>query len=87
MPILWDELNAFVSTWNAHRIRAQLNRSQHVAGVPDELYRIGEQHGFLPDSKVLSALESTLPKYGKYHRRWEIKTQLMHYRLRRLPDY
>ena len=69
MPILRDELNAFVSTWNGHRIRAQSNRSQHIAGVPDELYRTGPQHGFLPDDKVLTALESTLPRYGTYNRR------------------
>jgi hypothetical protein len=68
MPILRDELNAFVSTWNAHRIRAQPNRSQHVAGVPNELYRTGQQHGFVPDNEVLSALESALPEYGRYKR-------------------
>src|SRR5205085_1219184 len=39
MPILRDELKSFVDTHNAHRIRAQPNRSNHVAGVPDELYR------------------------------------------------
>ena len=69
MPILQDELKAFVSTWNAHWIRAQPNRLQHVAGVPDELYRTGQQHGFTPDNKIFSALESALPEYGRYNRR------------------
>jgi hypothetical protein len=64
MPILRDELVSFVSTWNAHRIRAQPNRSHHVPGVPDELYRTGQQEGFIPDLEVLSALESQLPDYG-----------------------
>ena len=65
MPILRHELASFVSTWNAHRIRAQPNRLHHVPGVPDELYRTGQQHGFTLNDEVLSAIESTLPKYGK----------------------
>jgi hypothetical protein len=64
MPILRNELKSFVSTHNAHKIRAQPKRSHHVAGVPDELYRTGQQHGFMPDDDVLSALESALPEYG-----------------------
>jgi hypothetical protein len=64
MPILRDELKSFVSTYNAHRIRAQPKRSHYVAVVPDELYRTGQQHGFTPDNEVLSALESALPEYG-----------------------
>jgi hypothetical protein len=67
MPILRDELKSFVSTHNAHRIRAQPKRSHHIAGVPDELYRIGQQHGFTPDNEMLSALESALPKYGNIY--------------------
>ena len=69
MPILRDELKSFVGTHNAHRIRAQPKRSHHVVGVPDELYRTGQQYGFTPDDKVLSALKSALPKYGRYNRR------------------
>jgi hypothetical protein len=69
MPILRDELKSFVSTHNAHRIRAKPNPLNHVAGVPDGLYRTGQQHGFIPNNEVLSALDSALPEYGKYNRR------------------
>ena len=64
MPILREELTAFVRTWNAHRIRAQPNRSHHVSSVPDELYRTGQQEGFVPDRQVLLALKAQLPNYG-----------------------
>jgi hypothetical protein len=71
MPILRDELVSFVGTWNAHKIHAQPNRSHHVPGVPDELYRTGQQEGFVPDVEVLSALESQLPDYGNDKQRCE----------------
>jgi hypothetical protein len=71
MPILRDELVSFVGTWNAHKIRAQPNRSHHVPGVPDELYRTGQQEGFVPDLEVLSALESQLLDYGNDKQRCE----------------
>jgi hypothetical protein len=66
MPLLREELNTFVRTHNAHPIRAQKNRSQHVPGVPDELYRTKkyEQHGFTVNMQVLSALQGALPDYG-----------------------
>jgi hypothetical protein len=67
MPILRGELKSFVSIYNVHRIRAQPKRSHHVAGVPDELYRTGQQHGVVPNNEVLLALESALPKYGTYN--------------------
>jgi hypothetical protein len=58
MPLLRQELNTFVRTHNAHPIRAQKNRLQHVPGVPDELYRTEEyeQHGFTVNMQVLNAL-------------------------------
>ena len=67
MPLLRDELNSFVRTHNAHPIRAQKNRSQHVPGVPDELYRTKEyeQRGFTVNRQVLNALQGALPDYGK----------------------
>jgi hypothetical protein len=42
MPLLREELKTFVRIYNVHPIRAQRNRSQHVPGEPDELYRAGE---------------------------------------------
>jgi hypothetical protein len=64
MPILREELTAFVRIHNAHPIRAQRNRSQHVPGVPDDLYQAGEQHGFAVNEEVLSAMQTTLPHHG-----------------------
>jgi hypothetical protein len=65
MPLIREELKTFVNTHNAHPIRAQKNRSQHVPGVPDELYR-HQQYGFPVNNEVLTALQATVPKYGKY---------------------
>ena len=64
MPILREELTTFVNIHNAHPIRPQRNRSHHIAGVLNELYRSGEQQGFEPDYDVLAALESAIPIYG-----------------------
>jgi hypothetical protein len=63
MPLLRDELETFVRTHNAHPIRAQKNRSQHVPGVPEELFR-HEQYGFAINEQVLTAMQATLPDYG-----------------------
>jgi hypothetical protein len=38
MPLIRYEINEFVLTWNAHRIRAQNGRSNSMAGIPDRLY-------------------------------------------------
>ena len=80
MPILRQELNTFVSTHNAHPIRRQNNRSMHVPGAPDELYR-GEQRGFAVDREVLTALQATIPEYGKSIPTNKRSSHLMHYRL------
>jgi hypothetical protein len=66
MPFLREELNAFVRIHNAHPIRAQKNRSQHVPSVPDELYRTKEyeQHGFTVNKEIPNALQGALPDYG-----------------------
>jgi len=64
MPLLREELTAFVYTHNAHPIRAQRNRSQHVPDIPDDLYRDGEQHGFALNEQVLSVMQTTLPHHG-----------------------
>ena len=66
MPLLREELTAFVRTHNTHPIRSQKNRSQHVPGVPDELYRSHEyeQQGFAINEYILNALQGALPNYG-----------------------
>ena len=63
MPILREELTTFVRTHNAHPIRAQKNRSQHIPGVPNELYLHG-QEGLTVNEQVLQALQGALPDYG-----------------------
>jgi hypothetical protein len=66
MPLLREELIAFVRTHNTHPIRSQKNRSQHIPGVPDELYRSQEyeQQSFAVNEYVLNALQRVLPDYG-----------------------
>jgi len=63
MPILREELMTFVRTHNAHPIRAQKNRSLHIPGIPEKLYR-HEQYGFAVNEHVLAAMQATLPNYG-----------------------
>jgi hypothetical protein len=65
MSILREELITFVNVHNAHLIRAQKNRAQYLAGVPDELYRSGpgQQQEFKPCQEVLAALKSVIPVY------------------------
>jgi hypothetical protein len=66
MPLLREELTAFVRTHNTHPIRLQKNCLQHVPGVPDKLYRSYEyeQQGFAVNEHVLNALQGALLDYG-----------------------
>jgi hypothetical protein len=60
MPILRQEINSFVQTWNDHRIRKQGKLANHVPGVPNQLYELrpnsGERLGFRPNRDVLDDL-------------------------------
>jgi len=38
MPLIRHEVNEFVMTWNAHRIRPRKDLTNNVAGIPDRLY-------------------------------------------------
>jgi hypothetical protein len=38
MLLIRHEINEFILTWNTHRIRAQNNRGNSIAGIPDRLY-------------------------------------------------
>jgi hypothetical protein len=38
MPIIRHEINEFVLTWNAHRIRTRPDLPNSVGGIPDLLY-------------------------------------------------
>jgi hypothetical protein len=59
MFILRNKLRGFVKDHNAHRIRADHKRSNHVHGRPNDLYRdrpINGVHGFTPDPELLHGL-------------------------------
>jgi hypothetical protein len=63
MFILRNKLRGFVKDHNAHRIRADHKRSDHVHGRPNELYRdrlMGGVHGFTPDLELLQDLQEKL---------------------------
>ena len=38
MPIIRHEINEFILTWNAHRIRTRPDLPNSVGGIPDRLY-------------------------------------------------
>jgi hypothetical protein len=63
MFILRNELRGFVKNHNAHHIRADHKRPDHVHGRPNELYRnrpMGGVHGFTPDLELLQDLQEKL---------------------------
>jgi hypothetical protein len=69
MPILRSELFDWVDDHNALPIRPQRERSQHVAGVPNDLYRgsaSAVKQGFDLDLDLHAELESTVLAYGRY---------------------
>jgi hypothetical protein len=37
MPFIRDEVNAFVTAWNGHKIRRQAERPNIVKGIPENL--------------------------------------------------
>jgi hypothetical protein len=52
-----------VEDHNAHRIRADHRRPNHVYGRPNKLYRdrpINDVYGFTPDLELLQNLQETL---------------------------
>jgi hypothetical protein len=52
-----------VEDYNAHRIRADHKRPDHVHGRPNKLYRdqlMGGVHGFTPDPELLQGLQEKL---------------------------
>lgn len=67
VPILRSEISTYVETWNAHRIRHQKQRANHVAGIPNELYRdqFLPRFGWTPNSEFLSQLTEAVKHVGK----------------------
>jgi hypothetical protein len=68
IPILRTELFDWVDDHNALPIRPQHERSQHVAGVPNNLYRgsvDAVKQGFDLDLDLHTKLEATVLAYGR----------------------
>ncbi|OXV10153.1 hypothetical protein Egran_02085 [Elaphomyces granulatus] len=61
MPILREEVHAFVRLWNVHKIRRQPNRPNCVVGQPLMLYHWPkddvQNHGLAPDRELLRELQ------------------------------
>ena len=70
MPLIRHEINEFVLTWNAHRIRAQNDRGNSVAGIPDRLYfrpPTGiENMGKVPDQGEIERQAAKLANFGTF---------------------
>jgi hypothetical protein len=66
IPILRQEINIYVNTWNEHRIRPQLARANHIPGRPNELYFEAPvpRYGWIPDAPFLAELKEAVNAYG-----------------------
>ena len=67
MPILRHEIHSFPDTYNAYRIRAQLDPPNYVPGIPNKLYserRGDERIGFRPNHSLLDSLITTTTGYN-----------------------
>lgn len=67
MPIIRSEIITYVETWNAHRIRPQKQRPNHIAGIQNELYtdHLLPCYGWVPNIEILSQLNETVKDVGK----------------------
>lgn len=54
--------------WNAHCIRPQKKRFNHIAGIPNELYTdlSLRQFRWCPDPELLTHLEEAMKNISKY---------------------
>ena len=71
IPIIRDEIFNWVADRNATPIRPQRHRSQHVPGIPNDLYRGSEnapRQGFTFDQDLHTELEDNVAEYGKSQR-------------------
>lgn len=67
VPILRSEISTYVETWNAHYIRPQKQRANHMAGIPNELYidQSIPRFGWTPDTELLLQLTEVVKDVGK----------------------
>ena len=69
IPILRHEISRYVDTHNAHRIRKQKNRPNHIHGIPNELYKTAatardKRYGFEANQRILNDLRATTAAYN-----------------------
>jgi len=67
MPILRHKIYSFADTHNAHKIRAQPKRLNHIHDIPNDLYNErqgGEYIRFRPDHSLLNSLIATTSEYN-----------------------
>jgi hypothetical protein len=71
MPIIRHEIEEFVMTWNAHRIRTQRDRVNSVGGIPDRLYyhpKEGiENCGKIPNLERLGHHAQQFDNFGEFY--------------------
>lgn len=69
IPLLRTEMQSFVRTWNAHRIRKQPNRPNAVAGKPYVLYHHSPEdiknYGIRVHTQTLGRLQHDVKDWGK----------------------
>lgn len=67
MPIIRSKISTYVEIWNAHRIRPQKQRPNHIAGIPNELYTDHSlpRYGWVPNIELLSQLNEAVKDVGK----------------------
>jgi hypothetical protein len=69
MPIIRHEIDEFVLTWNAHRIRTRPDLANCVGGIPDQLYyrpKDGiENCGRIPDLNRLQQHAQQFDNFGE----------------------
>jgi hypothetical protein len=70
MPIIRDEIEAFVDVWNNYSIRSQKNRPNSVPGklwqFYDYLKKDVRDYKCTPDSELLNLIQKDVADYGKY---------------------
>jgi hypothetical protein len=68
MPIIRNEVNHFVTSWNGHMIRRQPNRPNAVQGIPQELYQDPPNgvvdYGNTPNLPSLDTYDRIAAEYG-----------------------
>ena len=69
MPLIRHEINEFVQTWNAHRIRTQSGLPNSVGGIPDQLYYHPKEGikncGKIPNLNRLQQHAAQFENFGK----------------------